>query len=67
MSSFPLIGSFVAAYVVPDIYESTIAENENGFYAAHMNGFWICLVCFVGILILCVLDKYVETTDDAWL
>ena len=67
MSSFPLIGSFLAAYVVPSIYEDTVAEGGNGFYAAHINGFWVCIVCFVGILILCVLDRYVERKDDAWL
>ena len=67
MSSFPLIGSFVAAYVIPDIFEEYYGKGENGFYPAHLNGLWICLICFIGILILCVLDKYVETTDDAWL
>lgn len=66
ISSFPLIGSFVAAYVIPDIFEHHY-PNENGFYYAHINGFWVCLVCFGGILILCALDKYVENYDDAWL
>ena len=69
MSSFPLIGSFVAATVIPTIYEDYAEEvpPENGFGPAHLNGFWVCIACFIGILILCVLDRYVERTDDAWL
>lgn len=69
MSSFPLIGSFVAATVIPNIFEDkyNAMPRENGFYAAHINGFWVCVVCYVGILVLCVLDKWVEKTDDAWL
>ena len=62
MSSFPLIGSFVAAYVIPSIFEDYNSEvpRENGFGPAHLNGFWVCIVCFIGILVLCVLDRYVE-------
>ena len=80
MSSFPLVGSFVAATVIPNIFEDKYnalliqsddiarwSSKENGFYAAHINGFWVCIICYVGILVLCVLDKWVEKTDDAWL
>lgn len=67
ISSFPLIGSFVAAYVIPDIFEYYYWNGGNGFYEAHLNGFWICLICFAGILLLCALDKYCEVHDDKWL
>ena len=69
MSSFPLIGSFLSATVIPNIFTeyNDKVPKENGFYYAHLNGLFVCIICYVGIIILCFLDKYVEKTDDAWL
>jgi len=69
MSSFPLIGSFISASVIPNVFEHyyNLVPRENGFYYAHLNGLYVCILCYIGIIILCILDKYVEKTDDAWL